>query len=299
MKDLFLVFSVFFKKCTRRNIILFYCGALSSCFAGFSEAYLFKIVSDLFEVKSISSGSINLVLSLLGFRFLWVFINAYVISLGSASVTGDLMRHFIVKASLRNYKGNIKNKIPQVINESERIGMGYYLAWQNILSNLIQFGALLFAAAVLISGEFTQVIIVLLPIYLVFSSVSTKLVARYGLIRMNALRTMSARLTDNANVADEKITPLIATIGSGILNVRIWSLIQKPSLELMGLLSLAVSICVDVYIFQSDAAKIFANYALLATIFIRLLPYVNQVQNGLTLAASVHHEVKSYNEEKI
>ena len=295
MKDLFITFFIFFRRCKTKEKWLFYLGAITSILAGVSEAYLFKYIDNTFKELSLSDLALISMLAILFLRFLWVYVNSFIISKGSSKVTQSIMEHFISKNFL-NDDANTDNKIPQIINESERIGMGYYLAWQNILSNFMQFTALILAAAILASREFGLVITIIIPIYFAFLSLTSIMVSRFGFIRMDGLRKLSSRLSKNLVLEKDEINNTVQEIISSIFKVRIWSLIQKPTLEFMGIFSLCLSITFDVYYSQSLLSAVLPKYALLATIFIRVLPYINQVQNGFTLAASVNAEVKSFNE---
>lgn len=297
MKDLFFTFFIFFKKCSKKEKLFFYLGALSSALAGFSEALLFKYLGDFINDLTIVNISLSAVIFVIFIRFLWIFASAYLISKSSSMVTQSVMEFFI--SSNFSPKNENENNIPQVINESERIGMGYYLAWQNILSNFLQFLALFMAAAILTSREFILVMVIILPMYLIFSNITSLMVSKIGFIRMNTLRKLSLRLSKKTFVDNKEKNTFVNPLISSILKVRIWSLIQKPSLELMGILSLGVSIFIDINFYNLTKSEVLPAYALLATIFIRLLPYVNQIQNGFTLASSVQHEVISFNEENI
>ena len=297
MKDLFFTFIIFFKKCTKKEKLFFYLGALSSAFAGFSEALLFKYLGDFINDSTIINMSLSAVFFVIFIRFFWIYASAYLISKSSAMVTQSVMEFFI-SSNFAPEKEN-ENNIPQVINESERIGMGYYLAWQNILANFLQFLALFMAAAILTSREFILVMVTILPMYLIFSNITSVMVSKIGFVRMDTLRKLSSRLSKKIFVDNQEKNTYVNPLISSILKVRIWSLIQKPSLELMGIVSLSISIFIDVNIYNLSGQEVLAAYALLATIFIRLLPYVNQIQNGFTLASSVQHEVISFNEEKI
>lgn len=298
MKDLILVFLSFFKECSLKEKSFFYLGAFSSALAGLSEALLFKSLGDAFESSSLENISLLSVIFFISLRFLCIYASAFFISRGSAIVTQGVMQHFISTNSLDRNSENMKNKIPQVINESERIGMGYYLAWQNILSNFLQFSALVLAAAILTSREFGLVLAIILPMYVGFSHATSVMVSKLGFVRMENLRRLSSKLSTEKSMNTSEVAELVRLIIGSIFRVRVWSLIQKPSLELMGILGLSIAMVIDLSFSASRMEQLLPAYVLLATIFIRLLPYVNQVQNGFTLAASVHHEVKSYNDEE-
>ena len=297
MRNLFTTFFTFFKNCSTKEKWFFYLGALASFFAGISEAFLFKYLSELLNDLALLTISLTTVMLVISGRFLWVYASVYLISIGSATVTSSMMKYFIRVNYSSLEKDKSQNIIPQVINESERIGMGYYLAWQNILSNFLQLSALIFAAAILISREFFLVMAVIVPIYFSFSSITSVMVSKLGLTRMETLRKLSSCLSNNSIMDSLEVSNLVNPIIASIFKVRIWSLIQKPSLEMMGLFGVGVSMYIDVYFLALKPSEVIMSYVLITTIFIRLLPYVNQIQNGFTLAASVHHEVKSFNDE--
>ena len=290
--ELLTTFKVFLKTLQYSHKKLFLLGAISSALAGICEAYLFANLNIGLN-EGMKQNLIISIVILLVFRFLWVYVASFLISRGATDVTIFLMSEIIKKNEDKD--SEFSTLIPKVITESERIGMGYYLAGQNLLSNTLQLLALFFTAALVTSREFIIIVIIIIPFYLLFLFASTKNVKHFGQVRMDAIRTLTSSLSKKYDFDDYSV---FKKLGLGIFRVRIWSLIQKPSLELIGISALAGGIAIDYFFFSLQGNEILISYSILAGIMLRAFPYINQIQNAITLASSVHHEVVSMNNEK-
>lgn len=291
MIDVLSVFRAFFAGLDSKNKRYFFASIFLSALAGFFEAALFEQLSELLDGEEILSQEAPKIILFLVARFLFLFVAIWFVSQGAASVTAALMRSLIFNGESEKPR---PEQLTQVVLEAERIGMGYFLAWQNLLSNAAQMLFLVGAAFVVAPIEAVGMAVFLVPLYLGFSQATLVNVTFQGEKRMHALRSLTRVLSQGSESSQES-TDLITKAEMAISRVRIWSLSQKPTLELLGVLSLGAAAVAVSFWQETSFIDLAVNFGLLATICLRALPYLNQVQNAVTLISSIHGEVESYN----
>ena len=272
---------------------MFYVGIILSLIGGSVEAYLFGILDQYLNQKNIGIGIMAISILILA-RFFTVFLLSHVISKSSSDVVSSLLRRWLIndeKIADREY-GDMSVSI---LSEAERIGMGYFLAWQNLFANLIQLLLLLFAASILATSEFWYFIASITPLYYVLLRHTISSVSHNGELRMKAYRKLSSQMKsalDNIELKNNgELSFTIGSIRRYIYNVRIMSLLQKPTLEFLGVVAIAISIFLTYFLHDKNIASMMISYGVLIGILLRSFPFVNQVQNAITLVSSVHIEV--------
>jgi len=302
MKEKFSVFLTFFTKLEARIKRMFYMGIILSLIGGTLEAYLFGILDGYLNQRYVSI-SIFVIIFLIFTRFAVVFILSHFISKSSSEVVRELIRKWLMfdNKAIEESHSNIS---VSVLSEAERIGMGYFLAWQNLFTNLIQLLLLLFAASILATSEFWYFVFSITPIYLIFLNFTINSVSSNGAKRMKSYRKLSSqiKLIFNKPTIDDysQLEKTIDNIRLYIYKVRVMSLIQKPTLESLGVVSIAISMAITYFLNEKNISDMLVTYGVLVGILLRAFPFMNQVQNAVTLISSVHVEVvNSLKNEKI